>query len=67
MRGARVPSVRMQCKVLPFLLYPKLVAIEPRFAGKAFVQTSQDSLGWVGGVENVKASPVELPSCATFI
>ena len=41
-----------------------------RFAGKAFVQTSQDSLGWVGRVENVKplrASPVELPSCATYI
>ena len=37
---------------------------------KAFVQTSQDSLGWVGGFENVNfyaARRWELPSCATFI
>ena len=37
---------------------------------QAFVQTSLDSLGWVGGFENVNfyaARRWELPSCATFI
>ena len=70
LRGQRVPKFAPNQESQPpqSVLILRRVNSDSRW--QAFVQTSLDSLGWVGGFENVNfyaARRWELPSCATFI